>query len=264
MFKHLDMARFSIKVLAALKPASAAEALPLHRQVEERLRHLASAAPFHEGELLPDELTLAHRLGVSRGTVRAALTRLVHDGLLERKAGVGTRVAIRPAESGIGAWRSFSREMAGKGIKVETYHSAFRRLAAPQAVTRALRIPAGARLLRLDRIRGWDNVPVLQSRSWFHPRLRLKGDEDLSRPLYEVIETATGVVAENAHEEFRAAVATDTLAESLRVKIGEPLLLRSHTVFDRGGRPIEFAEVHYVSSRFALTLELRRNEEKRL
>jgi hypothetical protein len=33
-----------------------------------------------------------------------------------------------------------------------------------------------------------------------------------------------------------------------------------HSVFDSGGRPIEFAEVRYVSSRFALTLELRREQ----
>lgn len=252
------------QLLAALKPASVAEGLPLHRQVEERLRALADIPRFREGELLPDELTLANRLGVSRGTVRAALTRLVHQGLFVRKAGVGTRVARKPVESGIGAWRSLSREMASKGIKVETFASEFRELAAPKAVAQALRLPAGALVLRLDRLRGWGALPVLQSRSWFHPRLRLKSTEDFSRPLYEVIEAATGIVADHAHEEFRAVNATETLAKRLQVKAGEPLLLRSHTVFDANERPIEFAEVHYVSSRFALTLELRREEEREL
>jgi GntR family transcriptional regulator len=263
MFKHLNMAGVSSKVLASLPPASAGAGLPLHRQVEEKLRDLAASARFRDGELLPDELTLANQLGVSRGTVRAALARLVHDGLLQRKAGVGTRVARKAMESGIGAWRSLSREMADKGIKVQTFHSEFSRLAAPKAVAQALHVHAGTRTLRLDRIRGWGELPVLQSRSWFHPRLHLKGDEDFSGPLYEVIEGATGVVAENAHEEFSASVATDILARRLRVNVGEPLLLRSHTVFDRGGRPIEFAQVHYVSSRFALTLELRREEERK-
>jgi DNA-binding GntR family transcriptional regulator len=44
------------------------------------------------------------------------------------------------------------------------------------------------------------------------------------------------------------------------VRPGSPLLLRCHTVFDASGRPIEYAEVQYVSSRFTLTLDLRRDQ----
>src|ERR1044071_7000460 len=258
------MPRLNTRLLRTLKSVSPAEGVPLHRQVEERLRGLATIARFRNGDLLPDELSLANRLGVSRGTVRAALTRLVHEGLLQRKAGVGTRAPHKPVESGIGGWRSLSREMASKGIKVETFQSEFRHLAAPRAVAQALRLQPGTRVLCLDRVRGWGDLPVLQSRSWFHPRLRLKGTEDFSHPLYEVIEAASGVIADHAHEEFRSVSATPVLAQRLQVKQRAPLLLRSHTVFDANGRSIEFAEVHYVSSRFALTLELRREKERKL
>ena len=56
--------------------------------------------------------------------------------------------------------------------------------------------------------------------------------------------------------------ANATLAKLLDVKRGGPLLLRSHTVLDAGGRLIEFAQVHYVSgARTTLTLEIRRDEE---
>ena len=75
---------------------------------------------------------------------------------------------------------------------------------------------------------------------------------------------AAGAGVENAHEEF-VAVATDaTVARLLAVKRGDSLFLRTHTVLDSGGRPMEIAEVYYVSSRFALTLELRRGEERKL
>ena len=48
------------------------------------------------------------------------------------------------------------------------------------------------------------------------------------------------------------------MARRLQVGRKAPLLLRSHTVHDAGSRPIEFAEAHYVSSRFALTLDMKR------
>lgn len=234
--------------------------LPLHVQVEHELRRMIALPEFQNGALFPDEQTLANRFGVSRGTARVALTRLVHQRLLERKTGVGTRVSQRQTvESGIGAWRSFSREMAKKGVEVKNFRQKYEQVAADAVAVRALQIKPETKLWRLDRVRGWGGRPVLHTRSWFHPRLGLTGREDFSKPLYEVIESETGVVVDNARVEFTAVSAKAALARLLAVKSGEPLLLRSHTVFDAGNRPVEFAEVHYVSSRFTLTLEIRRD-----
>src|SRR5215471_7464342 len=65
--------------------------VPLHVQIELHLRKLISHPPYSLGALLPDELTLASRLGVSRGTVRNSILELVYQGLLERRKGVGRR-----------------------------------------------------------------------------------------------------------------------------------------------------------------------------
>src|SRR5471032_1171086 len=114
------------RAFSVLAPVQSGTGEPLHRQVESRLRQLAALAEFQAGALLPDELTMANRLGVSRGTARAALTRLVYDGVLERKAGIGTKVARPRGESGIRSWRSFSREMAAKGVQVQNFSTGFR------------------------------------------------------------------------------------------------------------------------------------------
>jgi GntR family transcriptional regulator len=245
-------------VWSVLSPLKTIGGEPLHRQVETRLRQLAALPEFQGGALLPDELTMANRLGVSRGTARAALTRLVYDGLLERKAGIGTKVARPRGESGIRAWRSFSREMAAKGITVQNFRTELRTFAATPAAARALRVPTGSPVPRLDRVRGWRGRPVLLSRSWLHPRLGLKGTEDFSRPLYDLLEQEAGAVAESAQEDFTAVAASVAFGKQLRVRPGTPLLLRCHTVADASGRPIEYAQVLYVSSRFTLTLDLRR------
>lgn len=235
--------------------------VPLRAQVEDWLRRLIARPEYQQGEMLPDELSLAARLGVSRGTLRAGISRLVFEGLLDRRPGLGTRVARRASESGIAAWRSLTREMARKGVMVETFRLECRMVLASVAAAGALRIEVGARVLRLDRLRGWGGAPVLHSRSWFHPRLGLTGEEDYRRPLYEAVEAVTGVAADSAHEELQAVAADTRMAKLLRVPAGSPLLLRRHVVFDRGRRPMEFAEVHYVSERFSLTIDLRRGEE---
>ena len=44
--------------------------IPLHLQVEELIRRLIELPEFREGKLLPKEVALAERLGVSRNTIR--------------------------------------------------------------------------------------------------------------------------------------------------------------------------------------------------
>lgn len=234
--------------------------LPLHVQAEHELRKLIGHAKYRDGQLLPDELSLAATLGVSRGTIRTALLRLVAEGLLERRPGVGTRVVSKAAESSVTAWRSLSREMAAKGIKVETYELKIQKRPAPKAAALALVIEPGTSIYQLDRLRGWREAPVLHSRSWFHPRLGLKGAEDFTGPLYEVIQAATGIVADGATEELLAVSADARMARMLQVRTGAPLLLRRHVVTDRGRRPFEYAEVHYVSERYTLKIDLQRGD----
>jgi GntR family transcriptional regulator len=231
-----------------------ADSSPLHSIIERELRQMMTLAKFQQGALMPTEVSLANRFGVSRGTVRAAFTRLVDEGLLQRKPGVGTRVLPPSSESSIGAWRSFSQEMARRNIRVESFLLELHRVPAPAHAALALQVAAGTKILQLDRVRGWDREPVLHSRSWFHPRIRLTEVSDFSRPLYELIEKETGAVASSAREEFSAVQAKTPLSRRLKVRPGEPLLLRRHTVFDAGDRPMETAEVHYVSARFILTL----------
>jgi GntR family transcriptional regulator len=232
--------------------------VPLHAQIEQLLRELVRQPKYQNGDLLADEVKLAALFGVSRGTVRNGISKLVFEGILERKAGVGTRVRKGHVESGIRAWRSFTQEMAEKGFTVQNYSLAYNFILPSAEAARALQVNPDIKVWCLDRVRGWNDKPVLQSTSWFHPRLALKGDEDFNLPLYATLEKATGVRPHHARETFLAVLADPLRARFLDVPAGSPLLLREHTVFDPGNRPFEFAEVRYVSSRFSLNMDLRR------
>jgi GntR family transcriptional regulator len=234
--------------------------IPLRAQVEQVLRELVQDSKYQNGALLPDEVKLAAQLGVSRGTVRSGISKLVFEGILERKAGIGTRVSSGRVESGIKAWRSFTEEMGAKGIQVKNFSLTYRFVRSSNEAARALQLSPGTEIWRLDRVRGWSGKPVLITTSWFHPRLGLKGVEDFSSKLYYTLEQLTGVRPHHAREEFLAVIADAQRAKLLRVPVATPLLLREHTVFDPGNRPFEYAEVRYVSSRFTLSMELHRGE----
>ncbi|WP_449437520.1 GntR family transcriptional regulator [Pedobacter steynii] len=62
---------------------------------------------FQNGKLLPNEIDLANQLAISRTTLRQALNKLVYEGLLIRKKGVGTKVADAMISSKSVNWLSF-------------------------------------------------------------------------------------------------------------------------------------------------------------
>src|SRR5207253_7328580 len=64
----------------------------LHAQVAAHVRREVREGFYPRGARLPAEVALARQLGVSRGTVRQALTSLLAEGLLETVAGRGTFV----------------------------------------------------------------------------------------------------------------------------------------------------------------------------
>src|SRR5712692_298719 len=69
--------------------------IPLYYQLENLLREKIMSGSFATGDRLPTESDLIHQYGVSRITVRQALTALAEEGLIERRQGRGTFVAER-------------------------------------------------------------------------------------------------------------------------------------------------------------------------
>ena len=85
---------------------------PLYEQVAERLRDFIDAEALQPGDRLMSERDLAERLGVSRTSVRQALTALKVMGLVEIKHGDGVYLLRTPSELIPG----FISEIAGSEI----------------------------------------------------------------------------------------------------------------------------------------------------
>ncbi len=67
---------------------------PLYAQVRLRIVDAIERGEWGAGEILPSELDLAERFAVSQGTVRKGLDALVAEGVLYRRQGLGTFVAV--------------------------------------------------------------------------------------------------------------------------------------------------------------------------
>src|SRR5664279_1981066 len=91
---------------------------PFQRLQGELTNLIAATEP---GEKLPAEPELAHRLGVSRATLREAMRSFEGQGLIRRRQGVGTFVVSHKQviESGLEALESIETLASKIGLNVE-------------------------------------------------------------------------------------------------------------------------------------------------
>jgi len=233
--------------------------VPLHAQVEALLRKMIEDPDYRSGKFLPNEVDLAKRLGISRNTIRQAINKLVYEGLLIRKKGVGTKVADRSVNSKLTSWLSFTQEMKAKGLEPKNFEIDVSWELPDQDVIDVFNIPADKKVLKLVRLRGLESGPFVYFISYFHPRVGLTGKEDFTRLLYEMLEKDYSTVAKLSKEEISAQAADEFLAAKLNIKKGDPILKRKRFVFDPGGHPIEYNVGYYKSDSFAYTIESERD-----
>ncbi len=233
--------------------------LPLHAQVENLLRELIASDEYQKGKFLPNEISLAKQLGISRNTVRQATNKLVYEGLLVRKKGVGTKAAGYSVDTRINNWMSFTQEMQSKGIEIRNFEISTEWIPASEEIALFFGIPAGKEILKMTRLRGRKEYPFVYFISYFHPMVGLTGNEDFSKPLYEILEKEHSVVAKLSKEEISARAADKFLAQKLNINTGDPILKRKRFVFDPGSRPIEYNIGYYRADSFVYTIESERD-----
>lgn len=232
--------------------------VPMHLQVEELLRNLIQSEEYQNGKLLPREVDLAKKLGISRNTIRQATNKLQLEGLIERKKGVGTKVAARLLRTRLDNWYSFTQEMNEQGIAFTNYRIEQMKEPASQQLAQFFNIAEQTEVVKLVRLRGDANGPFVWFESYFHPRIGITAGEDFSVPLYELLENKYHITVKTSREELTARKASASIARRLGITAGDPVLIRKRYVLDPGGRPVEFNIGFYAAEKFTYSIEITR------
>jgi GntR family transcriptional regulator len=224
---------------------------PRYFEIEQSLRGLA--AGLEPDSPLPSEAQLCEEFGVSRMTARAAVQRLVQDGLVYRVPGRGTFVAASRANRTAGHILSFSDEMRRRGRVPSSRVIERRERRATDEEERRLGVPD---VVVLRRVRLADGKPVALERAVFPAgRVRAALNADLEREsLFRALVTV-GLVPTSGSAALAAEAATAEDARLLRVRKGAPLLVERRLIHDQDGKPLEWTESRYVGSRYGISVD---------
>lgn len=232
--------------------------IPLHYQVEQIIRALIKEEKYLNGELLPTETMFSEKLGISRNTVRQAINKLVSEGLLIRKKGVGTKVLKNQLYTRVSNWFSFTKELQSRGITVKNYHTDLKKVYPPFDVSVFFKITTNVKVVCLERLRGSEELPFVYFISYFNPIIDFKDKDKFTVPLYEILENEFNIIAKSSHEELKAIKADANLCKRLNIPKCNPVLVRKRMVYDQFKRPIEFNIGYYIGEKFTYVLESER------
>ena len=174
----------SSATLANTKPTSdigGRDRRPLGVQVYAAIREQIQAGVFPAGERLPSETGLAEDYGVSRVTIREALRLLQRDHLIQSVHGRGHFVldTSKLVETQITELQSVTELMRGRGYAIETATLSLVEQPAG-ADAELLKIDEQEPVLRLERVRSSDGVPMIYSIDVF-PARYVAGSEEAIR-----------------------------------------------------------------------------------
>lgn len=234
--------------------------LPLHYQVRQRLMDAIAEGAVGPGDALPTELELARQAGVSRSTIRQALGVLEQDGLIERRAGRGTRVVEPPLQQELSHLTGFAEDMLALGLQPGARTLNSETLPATARVAEQLQLKAETPVVRIERIRLGDGQPILFDISYLKPDVgdRLAAEDLTARPIFSLLEEDYGILLDEADYRIQAVAAAPYIAQALGLAAGDPLLMIERTTYTVDGAPVDYENLYYRGDRMAYSLRLRR------
>ena len=225
---------------------------PVHVQIASWLRTGIVRGELAPGDRLPGERDLAERLGVSRMTLRQALSELESSGDLVRDAGRagGAFVAEPRVEVNLTHLTGLTDQLRRAGRRAGARVLVARRLVPPPDVAHPLGLTGRAQAVEVVRVRSANQLPIAVETSWFPARL-VPGmlDHTLSGSLYAVLRKRYGHEPVSAVERISPVLATDDVACHLDVAVGTALLRVERVASDASGTVVEFARDLFRSDR---------------
>lgn len=231
--------------------------VPLHYQLRQVLLAKIESGEWKPGDLIPSEPELQERYGLSRTTIRQALSELVFEGRLTRHRGKGTFVAAgkfthSPNRQGL------THRLEEQGIRPGWRVLDERQVVAPAAVREALRLNGRPLVTRIRRLRLADTEPIGIHTVYLPEavaaqinRAALQEGESL-----RYLSHLPQMQGSRAHRTIEAVAATEADAKLLNVRPGSPILQIERITVAADGTPLEYLQARYRGDRFKYQITL--------
>ncbi len=219
--------------------------------VKSKLRGLIDQGIYPPGSQLPSETKLADMLGVSRTTLRQVLHLLEEDGVLVRRQGIGTYVrkthsfVLSPLEASVPPSviiRSVGANPGTRSIEIVEEE-------ANVTTANRLSIEPGSVIVKMEKIRTADSIPVLYSIDMFEKSILQNAQipANLGERVADLIEEMCDKRAVHSQCKVLPVVADNILSKKLGIEPSSPILLIDTVEYDEDEQPLIYCLDYWVS-----------------
>lgn len=220
---------------------------PLYGKVEEVLASEIARGDHQPGDRLPSEDELLARFGVSRITIRRAIQNLIQRGVVEIQRGRGTFVLAPKVSQELTRLTGFVEDMDTHGRKASAHVVSKGVVAAGLRVAQHLGISKGTRVMRIERVRLADSVPMSFDETYLPLEIgqEIVRNDLRVRQIFTLLEEKYGIPLTEAEYSLEAAAASAHVAAALNISKGAPIFRIERTSFTTSGKPIDYEMLSY-------------------
>lgn len=236
--------------------------IPYYIQLMEILKEKVQTGVWAPGDQIPGEQDLCEMYGVSRTVVRQSLLELELEGVVNRRKGKGTFIALPKISEGlVQKLTGFYQDMVERGLKPGTKVLHQNVVPANEKVARFLNINPDDQVIDILRLRSINEEPIQLVTTYVPfeicPGLAQVDLTNLS--LYEYLERECGIFIAKGRRYIEAVLANETEAGLLGIERGTPLLMLDSISFSESEQPIEYYHALHRGDRSRFEVELVRS-----
>ncbi len=203
-----------------------AKVLPRHRKLYGILRKHITEGVYLEGDLLPSENELCKLYGMTRPTVRQALSNLANDGYISKHQGKGSIVHLIPREIGILSVSGTTSAVGERNLKTRIIVKPVIRKWPEEFMFPLSELEKESGHVYMERLRLLDDDPVFYDISYLPninlPRITSRRFEN--RSLFQILRDHYNITITGGEQRIKAIQASGKTLRLLKLDRGTAVL----------------------------------------
>ena len=248
------------------KTVSRNQSQPKYRAIEDYLRSRIMSGEFAVDTLLPTEEMLCARFGVSRATVRTALSNIQADGFIVRSPAVGSRVVASARRKAFQAGWNSVEDLLQHTKAVRLHVRSINEIVMGAGTAEDIGFAAGRSVVRVEGVR-WNEFETEQPICYVEIFFDALYNGISSRigtaglPIADLIEDQYQVRIERIKQEVSASRLEPATAAMLGADENAPSLVIKRWYFDNNDRMFEMTRSQYPADRFRYVVDFGRSSD---
>lgn len=229
---------------------------PVYMQLSAILRELINSRQYSVGDQFLTERMISKRFDVSRVTANKALAKLIDEGTLELRKGIGTFVCDHPKHFPTSHLVSFTHKMLASGKKPSTQVLQFKTVSSGEVaaeVSKNLDLEAAEKLYYMKRLRLSDEIPLILESHYLRERFCPGLAKDaLKGSLFDIMTKVYQLNIAGVDETILSTTIHGGNSELLSVQNGAPGIFMYVIGYNDAKIPVWIANVIFRGDAFEL------------